>query len=57
MVASGVPVPNGDLHAVEICKMALDLLAKVLTFEIQHKPGYKYFKDHNKHINITDYDF
>ena len=37
----GVPVPNGDLHAVEISKMSLDLLAKVLTFEIQHKPGYK----------------
>ena len=41
MVASGVPVPNGAQHAVEISKMALDLLAKVLTFEIQHKPGFR----------------
>ena len=41
MVASGVPVSNGSHHAVEIAKMSLDLLAKVLTFEIQHKPGYR----------------
>ena len=26
MVASGVPVPNGDQHVSEIAKMALDLL-------------------------------
>ena len=26
MVASGVPIPNGNRHAVEIAKMALDLL-------------------------------
>ena len=29
MVASGVPEPNGQQHAVETSKMALDLLAKV----------------------------
>ena len=26
LVASGVPVPNGDKHAAEICSMALTLL-------------------------------
>ncbi|XP_023333523.1 uncharacterized protein LOC111705255 isoform X2 [Eurytemora carolleeae] len=41
MVASGVPVPNGDQHVSEIAKMSLDLLGKTLTFEIQHKPGYR----------------
>ncbi|XP_059089436.1 uncharacterized protein LOC131885421 [Tigriopus californicus] len=40
MVASGVPEVN-DHHAAEISKMALDLLAKVVTFEVQHKPGYR----------------
>lgn len=40
MVASGVPEEN-DHHAAEIAKMALDLLAKVVTFEVQHKPGYR----------------
>ena len=28
MVASGVPIENGNQHAVEIAKMALDLLGK-----------------------------
>lgn len=41
MVASGIPVPNGLHHAVELSKMALDLLAKVLTFEIKHKPQHR----------------
>ena len=41
MVASGVPVSNGTHHAIEVAKMSLDLLAKVLTFEIQHKPGFR----------------
>ena len=41
MVASGIPIPNGQHHAVELSKMALDLLAKVLTFEIKHKPGFR----------------
>lgn len=40
MVASGVPEHN-DHHACEIAKMALDILAKVVTFEVQHKPGYR----------------
>ena len=41
MVASGVPNPNGTQHAVEISNMALNLLAKVNTFEIKHKPNMK----------------
>ena len=41
MVASGIPIPNGLHHAVELSKMALDLLAKVLTFEIKHKPQHR----------------
>ena len=40
-VASGIPVSNGTNHAVEIGKMSLDLLAKVLPFEIKHKPGFR----------------
>ncbi len=40
MVASGVPVANSH-HAEELAKMALDLLAKVVTFEVPHKPGYR----------------
>ncbi|XP_022085768.1 atrial natriuretic peptide receptor 1-like [Acanthaster planci] len=38
MVASGLPVRNGDKHAGEICTMALDLLSFVKTFHIAHKP-------------------
>ena len=41
MIASGVPVSNGTKHAVEIALVSLNLLAKVLTFEINHKPGYR----------------
>jgi hypothetical protein len=41
MVASGVPMSNGSQHAVEIALMSLDLLNKIVTFEIRHKPGYK----------------
>lgn len=40
MVCSGVPEKN-DRHAGEIAKMALDLLAKLVTFEVAHKPGYR----------------
>ena len=41
MVASGVPVSNGNQHATEISRMSLDLLARILTFEIKHKPGFR----------------
>ena len=40
MVASGVPDKNTH-HAAEVSKMALDLLAKLVTFEVPHKPGYR----------------
>lgn len=41
MVVSGLPVRNGDLHAREIARMALALLAKVHSFEIRHRPQEK----------------
>ncbi|CAB4062018.1 Receptor-type guanylate cyclase gcy-12,Guanylate cyclase 2G,Olfactory guanylyl cyclase GC-D,Atrial natriuretic peptide receptor 2,Atrial natriuretic peptide receptor 1,Receptor-type guanylate cyclase gcy-6,Receptor-type guanylate cyclase gcy-13,Guanylyl cyclase GC-E,Retinal guanylyl cyclase 1 [Lepeophtheirus salmonis] len=40
MVASGIPIENEN-HAPEIAKMSLDIIAKVVTFEVQHKPGYR----------------
>lgn len=40
MVAAGVP-EHHEHHASEISKMALDLLAKICTFEVVHKPGYR----------------
>ncbi|XP_039285437.1 guanylate cyclase 32E [Nilaparvata lugens] len=39
MVVSGLPVSNGDRHAVEIASMALHLLSKIRRFEIRHIPG------------------
>jgi atrial natriuretic peptide receptor A len=41
MVVSGLPVRNGDLHAREIARMALALLAKVRSFKIHHRPDEK----------------
>ncbi|ESO93567.1 hypothetical protein LOTGIDRAFT_119302, partial [Lottia gigantea] len=38
MVASGLPVPNGNKHAGEIATMALDLLTSISAFEIDHQP-------------------
>ena len=38
MVASGLPVRNGDLHASEIASMALHLTSAVKTFKIRHIP-------------------
>lgn len=38
MVASGLPVPNGNRHAGEIGTMALDLLSQCGTFTIRHMP-------------------
>ena len=37
MVVSGLPVPNGDIHAREIAGMSLALLKAVGTFKIRHK--------------------
>ena len=39
MVASGLPRRNGNRHAVDIARMALDILAFVGTFQLQHLPG------------------
>ncbi|XP_076843408.1 retinal guanylyl cyclase 2 [Brachyhypopomus gauderio] len=38
MVASGLPVPNGNRHAAEIANMALDILSTVGTFKMKHMP-------------------
>ncbi|XP_062837061.1 guanylyl cyclase C [Anolis carolinensis] len=39
MVVSGLPRRNGNCHAVDISKMALDILSFVGSFELQHLPG------------------
>lgn len=38
MVASGLPLRNGNRHAGEIASMALTLLKKVEKFKIKHIP-------------------
>ena len=38
MVVSGLPRPNEGRHIVEICNMALDLLARADEFKIRHMP-------------------
>ena len=38
MVVSGLPTRNGDLHAREICRMALTILDTVNHFRIRHRP-------------------
>ena len=37
MVASGLPVRNGDQHSLEIANMALDLLDGSSRFAIPHR--------------------
>ncbi|KAM6897101.1 guanylyl cyclase C [Xenentodon cancila] len=39
MVASGLPKRNGNRHAVDICRMALDILEFMGTFQLRHLPG------------------
>ena len=39
MVASGLPVKNGNKHAAEIATMALDLMAGSGVFIIPHRPS------------------
>ncbi|XP_065065708.1 uncharacterized protein LOC135691687 [Rhopilema esculentum] len=41
MVASGLPIRNGQQHAKEIALMSLNILSEVKDFTIRHKPGYK----------------
>ncbi|XP_076856487.1 guanylyl cyclase C isoform X2 [Brachyhypopomus gauderio] len=38
MVASGLPRRNGNSHAMDICQMALDILAFMGTFKLRHLP-------------------
>ncbi|KAL0269375.1 UNVERIFIED_CONTAM: hypothetical protein PYX00_007130 [Menopon gallinae] len=39
MVVSGLPVRNGNLHAREIARVSLALLAQVRDFRIRHRPS------------------
>ncbi|XP_037318972.2 guanylyl cyclase C isoform X2 [Pungitius pungitius] len=39
MVASGLPKRNGNRHAVDICRMALEILAFIGNFQLRHLPG------------------
>ncbi|XP_034414209.1 heat-stable enterotoxin receptor [Cyclopterus lumpus] len=39
MVASGLPKRNGNRHAVDICRMALDILKFICNFQLRHLPG------------------
>lgn len=41
MVVSGLPERNGDRHADEIAKMALDLVAAVRQVSIPHMPSHR----------------
>lgn len=41
MVVSGLPERNGDSHADEIAKMALDLVASVRQVSIPHMPHHR----------------
>lgn len=38
MVASGLPISNGNMHALEICTMALHFLSAIKVFRIRHMP-------------------
>ena len=38
MVASGLPIPNGNRHVGEIANMSLDILSHMLDFPIRHRP-------------------
>lgn len=38
MVASGLPISNGNKHALEISTMALHFLSGIKVFKIRHMP-------------------
>ncbi|XP_061565670.1 retinal guanylyl cyclase 2 isoform X2 [Cololabis saira] len=38
MVASGIPILNGNRHAAEVANMSLDILSAVGTFKMRHMP-------------------
>ncbi|KAM4023315.1 LOW QUALITY PROTEIN: guanylyl cyclase C [Anomaloglossus baeobatrachus] len=39
MVVSGLPNRNGNRHAIDICRMALDIVSFMGSFELNHLPG------------------
>ena len=39
IVASGLPIRNGDRHAAELAAMALEMIESIKGFEIPHIPG------------------
>ncbi|RWS29140.1 atrial natriuretic peptide receptor 1-like protein [Leptotrombidium deliense] len=41
LIASGLPVRNGNNHAREIAKMALDIRSAIFAFQPRHRPNYK----------------
>ena len=41
MVASGLPVRNGNRHASEVANTSFDLLKALGKFEVRHEPGRK----------------
>ncbi|CAH2042612.1 unnamed protein product, partial [Iphiclides podalirius] len=41
MVVSGLPKRNGDMHAREICLMALAVVEAVRTFAVRHRPTHR----------------
>ncbi|XP_068620544.1 atrial natriuretic peptide receptor 1 [Battus philenor] len=41
MVVSGLPKRNGDMHAREICLMALAVVEAVRTFAVRHRPSHR----------------
>ena len=41
MVVSGLPERNGDLHAREICLMALAIVEAVRSFVVRHRPAHR----------------
>ena len=52
MVASGLPIRNGDKHALEIARMALDLLDGSSKFIIPHRQYFTYTIYHSS-IKLT----
>ena len=38
LVASGIAGRQND-HALDVCRLALDILSKCATFEVKHKPS------------------
>ena len=51
MVASGLPIRNGDKHALEIARMALDLLDGSSKFIIPHRQYSKYTISYSSNIS------